>query len=256
MDGRESLKTRLRDFFSNPLIGILGSIASIISLFLAFYFYDAAREFPNLVYYISPSKSTIVKAGQSTNISVLYEKQEIRSDISAAQIAIWNKGTQSIKMINVLDSVILAVENNCPILEASIRKTSRNVVALQIDNKDAQKGRIGISWNILEKNDGGILQIIYAGTPNVNIQLLGIIEKQGNINELNYDTKKKIYNTLRQVFSVLTVIVLLLSFYFIKKHRNLDFRDWYWIIILLLYIGLTGFFYLFQIPQPGPPFGF
>ena len=46
--------TTERNFFANPLVGVLGTIASIIGLFLACYFYFQSKEEPDLVYYVIP----------------------------------------------------------------------------------------------------------------------------------------------------------------------------------------------------------
>ena len=54
---------------------------------------------------------------------------------------------------------------------------------------EAQNGRVTISWQILEQNDGGIIQLIYTGNPEVNIRVDGVIEGQKEIEQIVYGEK-------------------------------------------------------------------
>jgi hypothetical protein len=59
-------------FFSNPLVGFLGSIASILSLGLAFYFYFANKQEPRLTYYVHPVRAALVQTGKMSDFKVLF----------------------------------------------------------------------------------------------------------------------------------------------------------------------------------------
>lgn len=178
-------------FFSNPLVGIIGSLASIIGVLLAVYFYLEGKEYPQLTYYVHPVKAIVVRAGQASRLTASFDNKVIETDITATQIALWNQGKRAIKKDNVLKPIVIHTENNTPILEATIRKSSREVVQLAVNTDELQKGRVLISWNILEHNDGGIIQLTYAGNPNLNIQLDGVIEGQNQIEQLTFSEKIK-----------------------------------------------------------------
>lgn len=72
------------------------------------------------------------------------------------------------------------------ILEATIRKTSRDVVGLDMRGEELAKGRLGLSWNILEQDDGGSIQIVYAGPPGATVHLEGVIEGQRSIERYDF----------------------------------------------------------------------
>ena len=44
-------KSVILRFFSNPIVEIAGSIASILGIFLAIYFFVESKEYPELTYY-------------------------------------------------------------------------------------------------------------------------------------------------------------------------------------------------------------
>ena len=165
-------------FFSNPIVGVTGSLASIVGVILAVYFFTERVPRRELVCFVHPVKSIVVTAGQASRLSVTMDGNEIATDLTAAQIAVWNRGEQSIKLDNVLQPLVIHTEGGEPIVEARIRKSSRDVVKLGLDRSRLQEGELGVTWNILEKNDGGVVQITYGGGPDVAIKADGVIEGQ------------------------------------------------------------------------------
>lgn len=190
-DKTVKLKSGLMEFYSNPLVGIIGSFASVLGIFLAIYFYIESKEAAQLTYYVNPIKTILVRAGQVSKLSVNYNNNEIETDIAVAQIALWNHGKRAIKKTNILKPITIYTENNAPILEAVIRKASRDVTQLYLDTTELDKGRVTILWNILEQNDGGVIQLIYAGSPDLKLRVAGTVEGQRHINQLEFSDKIK-----------------------------------------------------------------
>ena len=168
---------------TNPWFGIIGWFATVLSLFLTIYFYYEGKEAPRLTYYVNPAKAVVVQTGQASRLTTSFDNKEIKTDITAAQIAIWNRGNKPIRREQLLKPVVIYTDNNTPILEATIRKASRDVIQLAIDTGELEKGHVTVSWNILEYNDGGIIQLIYAGNPSVKIHADGVVEGQSQIEE-------------------------------------------------------------------------
>ena len=106
-----------------------------------------------------------------------------------AQVAIWNQGKLPIKDTDVLKPIVLFTADKSPILEATIRKVSREVTNLQLQTNEVQNGRVTVAWKILEQDDGGIIQLIYAGSPEVDIRPDGVIEGQKEIPRILYTNK-------------------------------------------------------------------
>ncbi len=57
-------------FFSQPVVGIAGSIASIIGIGLSVYFFLASRETSELTYFVHPAKAAVVRTGQTSRLSI------------------------------------------------------------------------------------------------------------------------------------------------------------------------------------------
>jgi hypothetical protein len=184
-------KSRLIRFLSNPLFGFISAILAIISLILVIYFYSEEKSKRELKYYCHPVKATVVKAGHTASLEVFCENEKIKSDVTAVQVAIWNHGKKPIKKEDILEPIILYTEPNTLIIDVAIRKQTREVINLNIDRNFFKEGFIPVSWQILEHNDGGILQIIFAGSSDVEILAKGTIEGQRSIKRIKYAGKIK-----------------------------------------------------------------
>ncbi len=168
-------------FFSNPIVGLVGSVASVLGVLLALHFYRKSRHFRELVYQVDPSKAALVRADQLSRLKTSFDGRVIETDITAAQITLWNRGTSSIRSSDILEPVAICLGERIRILEATVRKTTRDVLGLTLDQSEFETGKIGIYWKILENNDGCTIQIIYSGNSDVRITVEGVIEGQHQI---------------------------------------------------------------------------
>lgn len=192
METLETDKKTIFQFFAKPSIGIIGTIASVIGIFLSVYFYLASREKPELTYYVHPAKAAVFRTGQTSNIEVQLEGKKLKNDITAAQIAFWNAGKKSIRPNNVLSPLVIKIDGQ--IFEAKLRKSSRSVSQINVDPSRIKDGEVEITWGILEHNDGGVLQIIYDGKEDLAIKANAIIEGQQNIKELSFNKMFSIFH--------------------------------------------------------------
>ena len=145
-------RNSLIEFFSNPVVGIIGSIASVVGVFLGIYFYLGSRLLPELTYRVQPLKAIVVKSNQASKLTISFDNKVIRSDITASQVALWNNGKLAIKKQNILKPIVVYTEKNTPILEASIINTSRDVTQIVLGTEELQKGALrfcGTSLNIM-----------------------------------------------------------------------------------------------------------
>ena len=161
----------------------------IVAFFLGFwtnyitglYFHKRGIKKRGLTYRVNEVRTQIVKAGEASRLSVLHDNQEMKGDVMAVHIDIWNQGHESIRPTNILRPLVIETENHVPVLEANIRKANRDVIGLRLDESKCAQGQLGISWDILEKDDYGVVQLIYAGPPDLNITAHAILEGQREI---------------------------------------------------------------------------
>jgi hypothetical protein len=259
-------------FFTHPLVGSLGSISGIIGVALAIYFYVASKREPHLTYYVHPIRAPLVQTGKMSDFSVLFRGALLPGDVTAAQIAIWNAGSAPIKGEDILSPILIQTEDKAPILEVSVRKISRPVTGIGVDNETMKSGRVVVHWRILEQDDGCVLQVIYLGSPSVKLSLSGDIVGQKHLEERKYSgsitTPEQQYGRSQNVWiinSVKVVCWLFLPFgvymlvkciqFFFPRPSSEPLLIKFAVIVMVLGLNAVAI-WLILYSLPEPPFGF
>lgn len=201
--------SRLTRLLSNPIFGILGCMASILSIYLAFYFYSASKETRELSYYISPLYSVAYKADILPQLSVTYEGKEIVDDVNVMRIVVWNNGKQSIKRDNILVPLTINLGDKARILECNVIKSSREIVNVEIDSMKYMHGVALVLWDIFEQDDGAVIEVTYTGDAKHSIS--GVIEGQKTICQRSVRFRSSDLSTAMNIASLKTLIVLLIG---------------------------------------------
>jgi hypothetical protein len=257
-------QSTLRHILLHPLGVALSWIITGISISMAFYFYAGTRNFPQLSYTIKPVRGIVVRAERSSNMTVRYNDKIVTTDITAAQVVLWNEGQRPIKKAEVRKPIVIFTENNAPILEASIKKSSREITKLALDEDDIPNGRVNVTWDILEQNDGGTIQIVYEGKPDLNIFVDGVVEGQKQITRIEAPEgaiyRKEFDRTSRKAFEAyetFLLIMLTLSAPLIYIASSSSFPKWSRLLYLLVVLFSMGaIFYDLMYGYMEPPFGF
>jgi hypothetical protein len=88
-------------------------------------------------------------------------------------------------------------------LEVVVRKEARpGIVGLKLDESESEKGRLGVSWDILEENDGGDIQLIMSAASDMNVTAEAVIEGQREVRVVAFPgaliSPVEQYNAFRQ----------------------------------------------------------
>jgi hypothetical protein len=259
--------------FSNPWIGVLGSIFSVVGVGLAIYFYFGGARSRKLTYAVNPVKTIVVKAGEASTLRVLHGDQDIKGDVTAAQVAIWNDGTESIRPENVLSPISIVLRPSAPILEAKVRKVSRAVIGAAIDTSRLADGAVPVTWKILEHNDGAVIQLIFAGPTETDIAVDGTVEGQPTplgvmpLRRMQSPAEQEALarRTARESIEILSalLVVALIALWLMRRRRtrSAEWAEMYSLgknafVILLVLICFGLLLGWRELRQPGPPFGF
>lgn len=253
-------------FFDRGLISaIAGTVFGVIAtLVLTWYF----AEKPQLRYYINPVRTSIVRAGQLSELNVTVNGQPITNDLTGVQIAIWNAGKKPIHRSDILKPVILRAANGAQIYKATITK-ARDVTELTFSQPTPDG--VGLDWRILEQNDGAVIQVFYAGDGTVDFSLEGVLEGQRNPVRM---TKREVSTwSLIIVFLVLAIIfgsLIVLNERTLQKDRvkkgAMTRKQIFQLCVVLFFLlvvavflllGVTiGLNYFLHGPSVYTPFGF
>ncbi|MCW5980022.1 MAG: hypothetical protein KIT09_18210 [Bryobacteraceae bacterium] len=165
-------------------MGFVGAVASLFSLpieVLGIILFWISQKERKLTFQVHPEITTIVKADQASNLRVFHDNVEVKSDVTAVRLSLWNAGKLAIRPEHVLEPVVISLPPPGRILEAKIVRVSRRVCSIEIDQSGFRQGKVGVDWKILEHEDGFALQIIASSNLNQSIEISGSVEGQPNI---------------------------------------------------------------------------
>jgi hypothetical protein len=172
-------------FTAHPLFGLIcfvGAIASIIALLFAVCPWITSPK-RNLVYCVNPIRTPIVQSVQTSDVSLSYKGRPVSGNVTVAQVAIWNAGREPIRSEDILGPIILRTPDDAAMLEIKPLKITREVIGFALATTNTPSSEAQLGWKILERNDGVLLQITYAGTVTAPIKLEGTIVGQQSIHE-------------------------------------------------------------------------
>ena len=211
----------VKRIFSNPYMNLLSIVIGLIGIILAVYFYSQSKESRDLVYSINPSKALVVDSKKASNIQVLFNNKIISSDIVAVQVAVWNHGKKSIKKGDSLQAIKITTNDSLKILETSIREISRKVTNFSIAKDSLDNRSILLDWDILENNDGAIIQILFSGKLDSRFFINGAFEGQSKINEVaGYDSEHRQLSYVSFLFGIVFLSAVLFLRYKDKKFEE------------------------------------
>lgn len=247
------------------LVAFVGSLASIVGLLLIFFPWWTSPK-RSLSYCVYPIRTPIVQTTNTSDVSVSYKGQPVSGNVTAAQIAIWNAGREPIRAADILSPLVLKVANGLQLFEVSFVKKSRDVIEplLQqhtaidmLSGKTLGPSSVELKFKILEHNDGVLIQIVYAGTPDAPITPEGtVVGQPRGAHKTSAGADVNTYKLL-PVFGITNSILLLLvflrdkQFYAYPKLRRILFC----FLVLCLFFCL-GVFIKVLLPSVTTPFGF
>ena len=223
------------------LVGFaVGTIAALLGAAVFYWLVESKSR--DLAVFVNPTRTTVVKSGQSSDLHVVYRGQGVSTDVSALQVEIWNAGKESIRTEHILSPVVLTTSPRVPILEARLRHVTRPVSDISLDTTHLADGAVGGSWKILEHNDGAAIQLILAGPPTESVVPAGIVEGQQGITVLADTTHGPWYTA--QAFLVGWVFVFGVQFTVAKAKARFGEHSWMPFLLLLSYLTLGAAIFL------------
>jgi len=154
-------------------LGVIGICAS-------FYFFNQSNKSREPVFIIDSVRTEILTSNRISDVPIKIIKNDgtqITKDLTSIRFYFWNKGKESIKRSNVLESVKISIDDKtAEIIGYKLLKTSREISNITILPDQSDNKSLIIDFYILEQNDGATGQIIYEGNPNSKFIISGTIE--------------------------------------------------------------------------------
>jgi len=187
----DALQHNRREFTS-----VLSLIVGVAGLASGAYFYYHGKSDRSVVFETDLDRNIVLYQEPSvkTKLSVLYENKIIEnSNVIAVQCRVWNDGNTAIRPENILEPLQLKIGEGAELLDVSVVTQSRPLIqrtTIAIAPGEAGKRTsANLGFSIWEPNDGIVLQVIFAGSHEAPLAIVGTIES-GKVYEVGVSFRR------------------------------------------------------------------
>lgn len=163
--------------FSHPymaafslLVGVIGTIYGVVSYYSSLVNRDLCVSQHPVRSVFEPSK--VIK-----ELSLVWDGKPLDQTAAVVQIAVWNRGREDIQGSDVLEPLRITLPEGCEVLKVSVANQTRQICGLIATKSSARE--VEVHWRILERSDGGIVQLVFSGDPSATVGVSGTIRGQG-----------------------------------------------------------------------------
>ena len=158
---------------------IISSIISIaITIVFGYYFLYVGYKLREPTFFVDPVRTTILdkKNAEDAPLHLVTSKGDtIHSDVVSVYFYFFNQGEETIKSENVYSPLKIRVDTSCRILDFKMIKSARAVSGIQVAIDSTSKF-LNVNFRALEKDDGFVGQVIFAGDKDAQLTIEGGIE--------------------------------------------------------------------------------
>lgn len=170
---------QLKDIVQHPLFGILSFLGTILSVFLAIIFYRLSKREKKPYWSIGSNNLIEGFSSQVPGLEISYNNQKVEN-LTISKIVFWNDGKETIHGTDIAeaDPLQIIARGNVKILDIKVLKTNSEASRFCNPN-DSQLHSSFVTFDFLDKNQGGIIQVIHTGTSSKDISLKGALKGAG-----------------------------------------------------------------------------
>jgi len=197
-------------------LGIAGVMIGLLGLGGSYYFYKVSEKEKEPILLVDPYRSIIVEAKSIKDFPLKVvgrDGKPVEKDITSMRFYFWNEGRESIKKADILKPIQLVLSSsNVEIIDYKTLAVSREeIVQPRIALNEYNGNTLDLSFDILEQNDGFSVQIIFAGSPDTEAEIKGVIEGAKGIRGMASENSYHFYKMMGTVIG-LPLLLLLGSF--------------------------------------------
>lgn len=231
---------------------------------VAIYFFLQTREKRNPTFYVDPNRTIIVskKVTEKKDMEVYYKKRLIKDNgVTAVRIFFWNSGNLAIKKDHILQDILLEMDTEVEIADLKVLRITRDITRFDAEIVEGSINKIRVFFDILENDDGGVIQIIFIGDSRSKIDFQGTIEGVRGFTKFTPKRPSKgVYDPTRKRYVLFFGSLVGFGFFIFciwsfLKDKSRGFKETYQLIILasLAFIAFVVFIYWFLILIPDIP---
>ncbi|NTW89000.1 MAG: hypothetical protein HGB26_07765 [Desulfobulbaceae bacterium] len=242
----------------NVIVGVIGTVLGILGVVLTI---RSTRKKDPAVYFSTYKDIVRLSPEQNSHIHIFYKKQEV-DRIFTTYIWFWNKGKIPIIKSDLQPKPYILLnfsDDDFPIqiLDHRLIKTSRDAIGFKAEPEGTKSLRI--SFDFLDQEDGGVIEVQHTGSLNTSVQTDGVIlEVPSGVKTIQRVKRRKLADTNNPLIRFMRSIVSNRESEgkptrFVRANMWVAFvKELFPVIFILIYFGCFGTYAIRSISEPSP----
>lgn len=161
---------------SNPWLGFLSFVVTIISVLLAIYFFKKGTKKRIPCYSIESHNLVKDFTNKIDGLVISYSNKSIKN-FTISKIAFWNAGNETINGTDVVNSdpISIRAKNNNLILNAKIIALNNESNCFSLA-KDPNQTFVNIDFDYIDGKNGVVIELFHTGTSDDDLEFSGKIK--------------------------------------------------------------------------------
>lgn len=178
---------------TNPWLSIASFIIAVISVVLAIIFYSKSKKVKSPCYAIRSINIVRDLVSKIESLEMLFAGQPIEN-LTVTKIAFWNAGNDTINSydIPIAEPLTVHIKKGYQILDAKILYSKNPANQFSISTSD-DHSFVNLQFDYIDKEEGGVIQLIHTGTTDEDIEISGTIKGAGKLIKKYVPRSDKIY---------------------------------------------------------------
>ncbi len=193
----------LTPLVQSPVFGLVGLLLTVASLAFGFIFYRRSRRAKEPHWAIRSNNLVSSFTARFPQLEIRYGNDKVEN-LTVSKVLFWNHGTETIDSDDIAeaDPVRIDVVDNVQILDVSL------LVSNSAPTRFAVTPDARLTFDFLDKNQGGLLQVIHTGLSSGDITLKGTIKGARGIRLRNIKIRKTAQPVKMTISSWVTAFVI------------------------------------------------
>jgi hypothetical protein len=161
----------MKKALAHPLIAGTAWILAIFAFAWVMLALFNLRAYPGIILHEHSNRIAIFRQGETNTLAVTSRGRPIEQSVIGLDVSVWNQGSAPVRRSDFSTPILLKLDGQ--ILEAKISGQSSDSIRPNVDLAGVEKGELALTWDLLRRNEGLTLRVIYAGAPTAPLTLSG-----------------------------------------------------------------------------------
>ncbi len=220
----------------SPFVGLFGLAAALISIIVTVILARKYRKIKRPTYVVNGNNLLRDLSSSFSKLEVSYDGTKVQT-VTVSTLTFWNAGSETMRREDIAnkDKLRIILDDDVDLLDARVVHQTTEANQFEIHRNEAEPNTVFITFDYLDRDEGGVIQLVHTGRYFGSPCVLGRIMGAGKptrrgvtptiapflFPRLSRQKRRIFFRRLMQVYFLLTIAAATLIFViFLVKGEN------------------------------------